>query len=240
MNLMILNPTILRLSRQALLGRRRGLVLVLIPAVVIGLAVIVAALTDDAVGYDAVLGLGFTLALPLVALLAATAVLGPEVDDGSIVYLISKPVSRHVIAVSKFAIAWAATVGLGALPLLVAGLVLDSSDGRQAVAWGVAGVVAGTAYTALFLALAAFTRHAVVVGLLFALLWEGLLGSLLSGIRWVSIGPWGRGVAEAISPQVSGPGTGLTYALVAAAVLSLGSLWFTGDRLRSFTLRGDE
>ena len=179
---------------------------------------IVAALTDDAVGYDAVIGLGFTLALPLIALLAATAVLGPEVDDGSIVYLISKPVSRHVIAASKFAVAWAATVALGALPLLVSGLVLDGSDPRQAVAWGVAGVVAGTAYTALFLALAAFTRHAVVIGLLFALLWEGLLGSLLGGIRWVSIGPWGRGVAEAISPQVSGPGTGLTYAIVAASI----------------------
>lgn len=235
-----MNPTILRLSRQALLGRRRGLVLVLIPAVLIALAVIVAALTDDAVGYDAVLGLGFTLALPLVALLAATAVLGPEVDDGSIVYLISKPVSRHVIALSKFAVAWVATVALGALPLLVAGLVLDSSDVRQAVAWGAAGAVAGTAYTALFIALAAFTRHAVVIGLLFALLWEGLLGSLLGGIKWVSIGPWGRGVAQEISPQVSGSATGLTYALVAGAVLTLASLWFTGDRLRSFTLRGDE
>lgn len=235
-----MNQTILRLSRQALLGRRRGLVLVIIPAVLLALAVIVAALTDDAVGYDAVLHLGFTLALPLVALLAATAVLGPEVDDGSIVYLISKPVSRHVIALSKFAVAWAATVALGGLPLLVAGLVLDSADARQAVAWGVAGVLAGTAYTALFLALAAFTRHAVVIGLLFALLWEGLLGSLLGGIKWVSIGAWGRGVAQEISPQVSGPGTGLAYALVAATVLTLASLWFTGDRLRSFTLRGDE
>lgn len=239
-NDMLLNGTIVRLSRQALLGRRRGLVLVLIPAVLIALAVIVAALTDDAVGYDAVVSLGFTLALPLVALLAATAVLGPEVDDGSIVYLLSKPVSRHVIAVSKFLVAWSATVVLGALPLLVAGLVLDASDGRQAMAWGVGGVVAGTAYTALFLGLAAFTRHAVVIGLLFTLLWEGLLGSLLGGIRWLSIGPWGRGVAEAISPQVSGTGTGPTYALVAAAVVSVAALWFTGDRLRSFTLRGDE
>ncbi|SDP57690.1 ABC-2 type transport system permease protein [Pedococcus dokdonensis] len=235
-----MNPTIVRLSRQALLGRRRGLVLVLIPAVVVALAVIVSALTDDVVGYDAVLGLGFTLALPLVALLAATAVLGPEVDDGSIVYLISKPVSRHVVAVSKFVVAWAATLVLGALPLLLSGLVLDGGDLRQAVAWGVGGAVAGTAYTALFLALAAFTRHAVVIGLLFALLWEGLLGSLLGGIKWVSIGPWGRGVAKAVSDHVSGSGTGLGYALVAAAVLSLAAVWFTGDRLRSFTLRGDE
>ncbi|GAA2736146.1 ABC transporter permease [Pedococcus aerophilus] len=236
-----MNPTIARLSSQALLGRRRGVVLVLIPAVLLLLAVIVGLLTDDvAVGYDAVTSLGFTLALPLVALLAATAVLGPEVDDGSIVYLLSKPVSRHVVAVSKFVIAWAATMVLGALPVLVAGLVLDVGDLRQALAWGVGAAVAGTAYTALFLALAAFTRHAVVVGLLFALLWEGVLGNLLDGIRWLAIGPWGREVAAAVSDRVPSPEVGLTYAVVAAVLVTAGSVWFTGDRLRSFTLRGDE
>ena len=235
-----MNPTILRLSAQALLGRRRGVVLVLIPAVLLVLAVVVQALTDDAVGYEAVVSLGFTLALPLVALLAATAVLGPEVDDGSIVYLLSKPVSRHVIAASKYVVAWAATVVLGALPLLVAGLVLDTSDPRQAIAWGVGGAVAGTAYTALFLGLAAFTRHAVVIGLLFALLWEGVLGNVLDGIRWVAIGAWGREVATEISSKVPAQGIGLGYAVVAAALVTVGSLWFTGDRLRSFTLRGDE
>lgn len=236
-----MNATILRLSAQALLGRRRGLVLVLIPAVLLALAVVVRALTDDpAVGYDAVTGLGFTLGLPLVALLAATAVLGPEIDDGSVVYLLSKPVSRHVIALSKYVVAWAATMVLGALPVLAAGLVLDMGDPRQAVAWGVGAAVAGTAYTALFLGLAAFTRHAVVAGLLFALLWEGVLGNVLDGIRWVAVGAWGRAVATEISPLVPAPGTGLAYAVVATAVLTVASLWFTGDRLRSFTLRGDE
>jgi ABC-2 type transport system permease protein len=235
-----MNPTILRLSRQALLGRRRGLVLMLIPAVLVVLAVVVAALTHDAAGYEAVVSLGFTLALPLVALLAATAVLGPEVDDGSIVYLLSKPVSRHTIAISKFVVAWVATMALGAMPLLVVGLVLDASDARQAIAWGVGGLVAGTAYAAVFVALAALTRHAVVIGLLFALLWEGLLGSLLAGIRWLAIGAWGRGVAGEISPHVSGQTTGVTYAVVATVIVTVASVWFTGDRLRSFTLRGDE
>jgi ABC-2 type transport system permease protein len=235
-----MNATILRLSAQALLGRRRGLVLFLIPALLVALAVVVRALTDEDVGYAAVANLGFTLALPLVALLASTAVLGPEVDDGSIVYLLSKPVSRHVIAISKYGVAWAATMALGALPLLVAGLVLDVSDPRQAVAWGVGGAVAGTAYTAVFIALAALTRHAVVLGLLFALLWEGVLGTVLAGVRWVAIGAWGRELASEISPLVPPAGTGLAYALVAAAVVSAVSLWFTGDRLRSFTLRGDE
>ena len=235
-----MNRTLLRLSAQAILGRRRGLVIVLIPGALLLLSVLVRMLTDEEVGVEAAVGLGFTLALPLVALLASTAVLGPEIDDGSIVYLLSKPVSRHVIAVSKFTVAWAATMLLGALPLLVVGLVLDPSQPRRAVAFAVGAAVAGTVYAALFLGAAALTRHAVVIGLLFALLWEGALGSVFAGVRWVSVGAWGRELASAVSPVVDAVGIGSAYAAVAATLVSVGSVWFTGDRLRSFTLRGDE
>ena len=79
-----------------------------------------------------------------------------------------------------------------------------------------------------------------MIGLLFALLWEGVLGNVFDGIRWVAIGAWGREVATEISSRVPGPGHGLGYAVVARPVVSVGSLWFAGDRLRSFTLRGDE
>ena len=235
-----MNTTLLRLSAQALFGRRRGIVLLLIPAALLVLSVFVRLLTDKQVGVDAAVGLGYTLALPLVALLASTAVLGPEVDDGSIVYLLAKPVSRHVIAVSKFATAWGATMALGALPLFVAAVVLDPSEPRRAVAIGIGAAVAGTVYTALFLGLAALTRHAVVIGLLFALLWEGALGSVFAGVRWLSIGAWGREVASAISPSVDAAGTGLAYGVVTATLVTAVAVWFTGDRLRSFTLRGDE
>ena len=236
-----MNRTLLRLSTQALFGRRRGVVLLLIAAALLVLAVLVRLLTDDEDGLDAVVGLGFTLALPLVALLAATAVLGPEIDDGSVVYLLAKPVNRHVIAVSKFAAAWGATMLLGALPVALAALVFDPSQPGRAGALAVGAAVAGTVYTALFLALAALTRHAVVVGLLFVLVWEGVLGSIFAGVRWLSIGAWGRAVAGEISPRVEDAAAiGVAYAVVAATLLTAGSVWFTGDRLRSFTLRGDE
>lgn len=235
-----MNPTILRISTKALLGSRRGIVMSLIPACLIVLAILVRAIAGAGVGYETVLSLGYTLALPLVALLAAAAVLGPEIDDGSIVYLLAKPVSRHTIARSKYVVAWCATMVLGALPMLVSGLVLDSSEPVRALGWGVAGAGAGTAYTALFLALAALTRHAVVIGLLFVLLWEGLLGNMFAGVRWAAVGAWGREVGAAVSDWVGGSDTGLTYALIASLALTLASVWFTGDRLRSFTLRGDE
>ena len=235
-----MNRTILRLSTQALFGRRRGVVLLLIPAAVLLLALLVRLLTTEEVGVQAAVGVGYTLALPLVALLASTAVLGPEVDDGSIVYLLSKPVSRHVIAVSKFASAWGATMVLGALPLVAAGMLLDPSAPRRALALGVGAAVAGTVYAALFIGLAALTRHAVVVGLLFTLVWEGVLGSIFLGVRWLSVGAWGRAVAGHVSSLVDDAHVSLGYAVVAACVVTLGAVWFTGDRLRSFTLRGDE
>jgi ABC-2 type transport system permease protein len=235
-----MNRTVFRLSAQAILGRRRGLVLALIPAALLVLALLVRALTDADLGVEATVGLGLSLALPLVALLASTAVLGPEIDDGSIVYLLSKPVNRHVIARSKFAAAWVATMALGALPVGIVAFVVDPSEPRRAVAYGVGAAVAGTVYAAIFVALAALTRHAVVIGLLFTLLWEGLLGSVFAGVRWLSVAAWGREVAGELSPLVDAVDIGTAYAVIAGTVVTVASLWFTGDRLRSFTLRGDE
>ena len=98
--------------------------------------------------------------------------------------------------------------------------------------------MSGTVYTALFLGLAALTRHAVVVGLLFVLVWEGVLGSVFAGVRWLSVGAWGRAVADEVSPRLDDASTiGLAYAVVAAVLVTTGAVWFTGDRLRSFTLR---
>lgn len=233
-----MNGTISRLALQALLGRRRFWLLLAFPVLMIALTILVKRLTDDpGVGWSMIATLAYPLVLPLVALLATSSVLGPEVDDGSIVYLLSKPVSRHTVALSKWVVAWAATMVVGAGSLLASGLIVG--DARVALAWTVAGAVAGTAYSALFLALSAVTRHAVVVGLLFVLLWEGLLGGLLSGVAWLSIGQWGIRVGHEVSDQLVDP-VNLPWAIGASVVVTLAGVWFAGDRLRSFALTGEE
>jgi ABC-2 type transport system permease protein len=236
------NATIVRLALQALLGRRRFWLLLLMPLVLVALAVVVRALAGVGESYEQILVvLGVGLVLPLVALLTTSSALGPEMDDGSIVYLLAKPVSRHVIAASKYAVALVATLGFGVLPLPVTGFVLDPSRGEATLAWTAGGVIAAAAYCGLFLAVSAVTRHAVVVGLLFLLVWEGLLGNLLSGVRWLSISNWAGSLADALSDRavIHSDGVGAPYALVATLVVMLGGVWFAGDRLRSFSLRGD-
>jgi ABC-2 type transport system permease protein len=85
------------------------------------------------------------------------------------------------------------------------------------------------------------TRHAVVIGLIYLLIWEGLLGGLLDGVRWLSVTWWagaiteeaadGFGIAEKMGP---------VYAGVATAVVIVGGTWLAGLRLRAFNLTGEE
>jgi ABC-2 type transport system permease protein len=232
-----MNGTIAKLALQALLGRRRFYLLLAFPVLLIGLVGLVTALTDGDAAYAIVPNLGYPLVLPLVAILAASAVLGPEVDDGSIVYLLSKPVNRYGVAISKWVVALGATLVAGALPILVAALM--TGDSTRAVAVFVAASVAGTAYSALFLAISAVTRHAVIASLMFVLIWEGLLGNLFTGIAWLSIGQWGLRIGHAVSDRLPDPAN-LGYAVVASLVVTVVGVWFAGDRLRSFSLRGED
>jgi ABC-2 type transport system permease protein len=233
-----MNGTIAKLALAALLGRRRFWLLVVFPVLMIGLTVLVTVMAgDDEFGWQMVGFLGYPLVLPLVAILAASSVLGPEVDDGSIVYLLSKPVNRHAVAISKWVVAWVTTLVVGAGSVFAAGLVVEPGD--QAVAWLVASMVAGTTYSALFLALSAVTRHAVVIGLVFVLIWENVLGSIFSGVAWLSINDWGVRVGHEVSSALDDPAN-LPWALLASLLVTVGGVFFAGDRLRSFALTGDE
>lgn len=233
----MINITISKLALQALLGRRRFFLLLAFPVLLIALVALITALTDGDAAFEVLPGLGYPLVLPLVAILAASSVLGPEVDDGSIVYLLSKPVSRYGVALSKWLVALAATLVAGSLAILIASLI--TGDTTRAVAMFVGAVVAGTAYSALFLAISAVTRHAVIASLMFVLIWESLLGNLFTGIAWLSIGQWGIRIGHEVSDQLPDPAN-LTWAILASLVVTVAGVWFAGDRLRSFSLRGDD
>lgn len=235
-----MNPTIVRLALAALLGRKRFVLLLLFPVALLGLTLVVRSLATPSDATDVLFGVGLALVLPLLALVAATAVMGPEVDDGSLVYLLAKPVSRHAVAVSKYAVALGAVLVLSPLLLLVIGAAVNPDDLDQTLAQVAGAALSAAAYTALFLALSTVWKHAVVVGLLFVLLWEGTLSSIFSGVSWLSVGQWGQRVAAAIDSDVHRSDVSLPWAVVALVLVTAGGVWFSGDRLRSFSLRGDD
>ena len=209
----------------------------------IGLAVLVRALVgqDDDAAERTLYGLGLVVIVPLVALLATSGLLAPEIDDGSISYLLAKPISRHTIVASKLVVAVACVLVFGAVPMLVAGLVLRPDEPRVAVGFAVGSLVGGAAYCALFALLSVMTRHAVVIGLIYLLVWEGLLGGLLDGVRWLSVTRWSAEVVDTDRRPRPGrrPAAGVRRGRMLAVVVG-GGTWRTGWRLRAFNLTGDE
>ncbi|HET7304593.1 MAG TPA: ABC transporter permease subunit [Segeticoccus sp.] len=239
-----MNPTIARLGLRAVLGRRRGILLFVLPAVLLLVAAVVRALAgaDPATANDVLVQLGLRVVLPLAALIASSSVLAPEIDDGSIAYLLAKPIPRLSLTCSKLLVAIGCTVVCAALPILVAALVLATGTSGMALAYGVGALAGGAAYCALFLWLSSLTRHAVVIGLIYVLLWEGLVGNLLAGVRWVSITRWSEAIAGAVSEHVhvAPPHLSVLYAVLATLVVLVGMALLATRRLQGFNLTGDE
>ncbi|GEB59766.1 ABC transporter permease [Streptomyces gardneri] len=237
------NPTVARLTYRALLGRRRALILFLLPALLVLIAVAVRAFSgaDDQVAADFLGGFALATMVPLIGVIAGTGAIGPEIDDGSIVYLLSKPVKRPTIIFTKLIVAIAVTMVFSAVPTLIAGFVLNGNGQQVAVAYTVAALVASIAYSAMFLLLGTISRHAVVIGLVYALVWETLFGSLISGAKTLSVQQWSLALAE----KVTGDGlidseVGLTTATVLLVAVTVAATWFAGHKLRTLTLAGEE
>ncbi|MDB1086192.1 ABC transporter permease [Streptomyces sp. ACA25] len=236
--------TIARLTVRALLGRRRALLLLALPALLLLIAVLVRALAgpDDRAAAEILAGFALAAMVPLIGVVAGTGAIGPEIDDGSFVYLTAKPVKRHTIVLTKLLVAIGVTTTFSAVPTLLAGWILNGNSGQIAVAFAVAAAAASVAYSAVFLLLGTISRNAVVFGLVYALIWETLFGSLVPGARTLSIQHWGVAVAE----RIAAPGmhvssdVALPTALILLTVVTVAATWYAGQRLRSLTLAGEE
>ncbi|MEU0442412.1 ABC transporter permease [Streptomyces sp. NPDC006186] len=237
------NPTVARLTYRALLGRRRALILGALPMLLLLIATAVRGLTgaDDQIAADVLGGFALATMVPIIGVIAGTGAIGPEIDDGSVVYLLSKPVKRPTVIFTKLIVAIAVTMAFSAVPTLIAGLILNGNGQQIAVAYTVAALVASIAYAAMFLLLGTVTRHAVVFGLVYALVWEALFGSLVAGARTLSVQQWSLAVAHRVAGgDLVTSDVGLTTATVLLVVVTVLATWYAGQRLRSLTLAGEE
>ena len=82
----------------------------------------------------------------------------------------------------------------------------------------------------------------MVLGLVYVLLWEGLVGGLVPGVRWLSITRWASALVESTSggEYAASASLGLVYAITATLVLTIALTYLAGRRLQSFNLTGDE
>ncbi|MFC0622519.1 ABC transporter permease [Kribbella deserti] len=234
--------TIARLTYSTLFGHRRGLLMFILPGVLLALSVVLRLTVDDrsVVGIELLQQLALAVILPLVALIAGTGAIATEIDDGSIVYLLSKPIKRYTIVLTKAVVAFACIAVFGALPTLLSGLILGTSL-SVSLAFAIGALVAGAAYTAIFLALSVMTGNAVTIGLLYALLWESVMGTYVPGARTLSVQQWALSIIDKLaSGNDLDPAVKLPLAIILLVAVTALGLSLAVSRLRSLTLSSAE
>jgi len=238
--------TITTVTVRALLGRRRTLLMALLAATPILLALLIRA-NDDTLSLSilgqTIDGIVIRTVMPLIAIVFGTAALGSELEDGTGVHLLTTPVERWQIVVAKTLVAGTLTAVLVVPSTLIAGLLMGGTgSGAISVtfAFALASLIGSYVYTAIFLVLSVFTTRGLIIGLAYALIWEGIVAGLLPGSQVVSVREYLSGIVVTLAPEalpesVVGA-SGLIYAAIAFVLaLALGTA-----RLDRYEVRGAE
>ena len=203
-----MNGDVFQLTLRMLLGRRRTLILGLFSLIPVLLA-LAFRLSDPADenpvewAANALLeGTVITFLLPLAALVFGTAAFGAEAEDGTVVYILARPLQRWTIVTAKLAAAAVAT-GVLVLPAAIVSafvVATGEEDLGSLLAGFTAGMVAAiVAYAVLFLCLGILTGRAFIAGLAYVFIWEGVITNIFSGTRLLSIREAALGIAAGIA-----------------------------------------
>jgi ABC-2 type transport system permease protein len=181
--------------------------------------------------------------LPFTVMILATLALGNEIEDRTLPYLTLKPIGRLRIVLEKL---------IGSVvvvtPLILAGLTMtylivfqgEARDNlRMLGAIAASASVATVAYTAIFILLSLLINRALVVGIIYTLIWESLLGRFLPGLRVVSVRHFTQSIFVGVlgDPRVDMKNaTSTTAAIVTLLAVSVVSVILATWRLRHMSL----
>lgn len=245
MNLLDIMLTIASVTARSLLGRRRTILMLLLAGapVLLGLLVQLGNGPRPRALVPSLEGLLITSVLPLVALVFGTAALGSELDDGTAVHVLTKPIPRWSIILPKLAVAGGLTAVLLFPSTILAGVLIGGTVPNELAitfAFALAVLIGSFLYSAIFVALSAATSRGLVIGLGYSLLWEGLLSGALPGTQIVSVREYLRGMVSALAPpgtiESTVGATGFGLAAVAIVVVTV----LASMRLARYEIRASD
>jgi ABC-2 type transport system permease protein len=230
---------LLTFSLGQLLAGRRLIIIALLVALPLVLPAVFAAGADvepATFTLDLFRQLVLPVLLPVVTLTFATSSLGSELRDGTVTNLLLKPIPRPAVLGAKYLAAVVSSLVVLLPAETVGHLVAAGGLGSTDLLTGMllATVVGTLAYCALGLLLSLLMARALLVGLAYALLWEGAVVSVAPSAASLSIRGYTEGVLAAI---LRGGGLGLetrlgpVSATVLAAVVTLAALFLAVRRL---------
>ncbi len=237
---------VLTLTLRQLLGQKRVLFLAAVGLLPLLAAIIYRAADSDTLAAEftaqvVLYGFVVTGVLPLTAVLLATAAIGNEIEDGTIVYLLAKPAERWRIVAGKLLAAWGATAVVVLGSALVSGAVALAGEGDWRILGGflVALVAGSLAYSSLFVLLSLVTSRALIAGLVYAFIWEGVITNFAPGVQRFSIREYTASIAEAAAdtrPWVFDADLGTTFSVILALIVTAIAAALAVWRLSRFEL----
>lgn len=201
---------ITRVTLRHLLGGRRLLgfgALAVIPAAVTWLST--ARVTDAAVVgrfHEVTISLVFLIVMPVVALVLGSGSLGDERRDGTLSFLVLRPLPRWTIAAAKLVAAWLATTLIAGSAAAAAAVAAGLRSGEWSLLAPVvlAVTVSSLAYAAVFLVIGYLTSRAVLIGLVYVFIWENGITFAAASLANVSLFRIGLSAYVALVPESAG------------------------------------
>jgi hypothetical protein len=180
---------------------------------------------------DLVAAYGIAVAIPLCALWLATSSVGDLVDDGLLVYLWLKPVSRWQLPAASILATSTVVLALIVAPFVLATLLAGTPGLAPHVL--VACALATLAYASLFVAGGLWLRRALWWGLAYLLVWENGIARASEGASRLSVGGYAHSVlARLADVDLELGGRPLTVSVVALLVVIVGGWLAATHRYR--------
>jgi ABC-2 type transport system permease protein len=198
-----MNWIIAGITLRQLLSRRRTILLLLLGVVMVLVALALRVGVDpierQRVASVLLDTFGIATLMPLVALLFGTATIGAELEEGTAIYLLAKPIPRWIILLTKLVLASACSILLTCVPILLSALVVGGTQNGMMLAFVLAAAAGSVIYCAIFVALSLVTGRALVFGLGYVLIWEGVLAGLFPGTQTFSVRQHTLAYADALT-----------------------------------------
>lgn len=230
------------------LRAKRLIAWLVIVAALFGIAAIVSVLgrtTGEAL-YLRMSGIFLFRVESLAAAIFSTAVISAEMEQKTIVYLVTRPIARWKLVALRTLAATCVTAIVG---VLAAAALAIASYGPAGLGTKyfmndlLACLVGAAFYTSFFTLLSLWINRSMIVSLLFAFGWETIVPSMPGDMRYLTIGayldtiskrpalPTGDGLGDAISSlsvNTMALGTAWTTSIIAIVVcFVVGALWFS-------------
>ncbi len=180
------------LTLRQVSGVGRLALILLLALIPVALAVVARLAGSDQTGPDPgdFQGVDFLLAsalVPLVAMAFATAAFGNDLEDKTLSFILLRPISRWKIALAKLAapfVVAAPFVFVSAVVTIYAGLSYSPAGTLTAA---VSLLVGLAVYSVIFGWAGLITSRALAFAIVYVFVWEGLLSTLIEGVRYLSV-----------------------------------------------------